>query len=110
VETVETIEIVTTSDVPGGVVMPPIDMTIEGGEELLKEIKRLGIDVEAMLKAAVLRGAEVIADAANERAPGPHNGVEVDKESKGSVTVNIGPDEDHWYYRFFETGAGRHEK
>ena len=27
----------------------------------------------------------------------------------GRAVAEIGPDADHWYYRFAETGAGRHE-
>ena len=30
------------------------------------------------------------------------------KVSDAAVEVGIGPDKDHWYYQFFETGAGRH--
>jgi HK97 gp10 family phage protein len=86
-----------------------IDIEIEGGEELLASIKAMGIDVQKILREAALRGARVIVDAANERAPGPHNASEVKKDSAERVEVDIGPDEDHWYYRFFETGAGRHE-
>jgi hypothetical protein len=48
-------------------------------------------------------------DDANQNAPGPHvvMGPAKQDEStgKGAVKVEMGPDKDHWYYRFFETGV-----
>jgi len=82
---------------------------IEGGEELLRQLRRLGVDVGAVLEEAALAGARAIAEDANQRAPGPHVETNVEKRSKGSVTVDIGPDKEHWWYRFFESGAQPHE-
>lgn len=82
---------------------------IEGGEELLRKLEQLGVDVRGALKAAVLEGAEEIRKPANQDAPGPHIIAEVVDSDQNSATVGIGPDEDHWYYQFFETGAQPHE-
>jgi HK97 gp10 family phage protein len=90
--------------------MPPnIVVKIEGGEELLKKLKQMGVDVQGVLKAAALAGAEEIRKPANQDAPGPHVIAEVMDSDKNSATVGIGPDKDHWYYQFMEIGAQAHE-
>jgi hypothetical protein len=33
----------------------------------------------------------------------------VEIDSKGNAVAKIGPDEEHWYYRFYEFGATAHE-
>jgi len=45
---------------------------VEGIEELVRKLKRLDVDVQAELEAAVVQGAQVIAQDTNRRAPGPH--------------------------------------
>lgn len=89
--------------------MGQIVVRIEGGEELLRKLKKLGVDVRGVLKAAALAGAEEIRVPANRAAPGPHVVAEVTESRKEYATVGIGPDEEHWYYRFMETGATAHE-
>jgi len=84
-----------------------LSVTVEGGDEVIAALKRLGRNVDAEVGAAVEEGGEVIRQEANRLAPGPHVVMEVE-EGKGFASANIGPDEEHWYYRFFETGAGRH--
>ena len=84
-----------------------MSVTVEGAEEVIAALKRMGRDVDAEIGAAVEEGGEVIRQEANRLAPGPHVVMEVE-EGKGFATAKIGPDEEHWYYRFFETGAGRH--
>ncbi len=86
-----------------------IRMTIKGDKELLKKIKALGSGVEQVLEPAALAGAEVIKDQANSLAPGPHIETEVTEKSRTKAKGEIGPDKDHWYYRFFETGTAPHE-
>ena len=61
------------------------------------------------LEAAALVGATLFEEAAQPLAPGPHIDKDVAERSKERVSVDVGPDDDHWYYRFFETGAGAHE-
>ena len=89
--------------------MAKVSVRIEGGEELKARLERLEAAArQRALEAAAKAGAEVIRDDANRRAPGPHVVAEVVKASDAAVEVGIGPDKDHWYYQFFETGAGRH--
>ena len=86
-----------------------IRVTIEGDEELLKKLRALGAGVEQILETAVLAGAEIVKDSANRLAPGPHIEAEVTEKSRTKATAEIGPDKEHWYYRFFETGTAVHE-
>lgn len=87
-----------------------ITVRIEGGEELRRKLRELG---EAMAGTALRKageaGAKVLQSAANSRAPGPHVETEVVETGADSVTVAIGPDKDHFYYQFFETGAAAHD-
>jgi len=85
-----------------------VKVTIEGGEELLRRLQQIGVDVRGALEEAALEGAEEIRQPANQNAPGPYIVAEVAEKSDQGVTVAIGPDPEHWYYRFFETGAQAH--
>ncbi len=84
-------------------------MQIKGGEELLRKLRQLGVNVEDVLEVATLAGAQVIANAANPLAPEPLIEAQVTEKRKKSVTVDIGPPEKKWYWRFLETGATGHE-
>lgn len=86
-----------------------ITVRLEGGEELLAALRKLEADIEGALRAAALAGAQPIVAAANSRAPGPHIEAEVVSVSGSRATAAIGPDKEHWFYRFFETGAAPHE-
>ncbi len=78
-------------------------------EELEQALRKLADDLEAeALKAAALAGAEVIRAAAEARAPGPIE-MEVVEADRAHALVEIGPDKEHWFYRFHETGAQPHE-
>lgn len=86
-----------------------IEVKLEGGEELIAALRELDLSVRSTLRAATLAGAEVIAAAADGLAPGPHIEAEVTSASAGKIEVAIGPDKEHWYYRFSETGTAPHE-
>ena len=89
--------------------MSTVKCRIEGGEELKARLEELAQAVRgAALEAAARAGAEVIRADANRRAPGPHVELEVRESSESAVEVAVGPDKEHWYYQFFELGAGRH--
>lgn len=85
-----------------------IRVELQGDRELLNKLAALGIAPKAVLEAAVAAGAEIVRDVAREQAPGPEIEMEVIKSSDESATAAVGPDKDHWYYRFFEFGAGAH--
>lgn len=87
-----------------------VTVTVEGAEELRAAFARLERAVRGpALERAAMAGAEVIRDEARRRGPGPAIEVEVVKEADEAVLVGIGPDKDHWYYGFFETGVSRHK-
>lgn len=83
---------------------------VEGGEELLRRLEKMGLDVTHVLAAAAQAGAQLIADTANGLAPSPNVLIEGDTKasSKNKVTLDIGPSEEKWYWRFLETGAVGH--
>jgi HK97 gp10 family phage protein len=86
-----------------------VSIKLEGGEELLEALRRMDLNVKTELRAAVSAGAEIVREAAESMAPGPHIGMRVASATAKAVTVEIGPKASHWYYRFFETGVTPHE-
>ena len=85
------------------------DVKLEGGDDLIEKLRRMDLNVKKEVRAATVAGAEIIQDAANGLAPGPHIKTRVVSATEKAVTVDIGPDKEHWYYRFVETGATAHE-
>ena len=85
------------------------DVKLEGGEDLIAALRRMDVNVKSELRAAVSAGAEIVREAANGLAPGPHIAMRVAKATQTVVEVDIGPKAEKWHYRFFETGAAPHE-
>lgn len=82
---------------------------IQGIEDFEKKLVAMRKEISAMLEEAAQAGAEVIAERANNLAPGPNIITDVTAKTWTHADVDIGPDKEHWYYRFFETGAQPHE-
>lgn len=82
-----------------------VRVTIEGGEELARQLRRLGLAAADVLPMAVEAGGMVLRDLARPKAPGPEIELEMEKGS-GKATATIGPAKKKWYYRFFELGTG----
>lgn len=88
------------------------------------KLKRLGQATRAeVVTEALEAGGMIIHNAAEQKAPGPHIEIEVMKGSQlakkwrsagaqgikpEALYVAIGPDSDHWYYRFHEYGVKAH--
>lgn len=89
----------------------PIKPTVMllGEDDLRQALKDLQEEAKKALQEAVQAGAQVVMDEANRNAPGPHVISKVSKRGKEYAEVEIGPDKEHWYYQFFETGATAHE-
>lgn len=83
--------------------------TIEGDEEFIRKLRGMGAGISSVLEEAVQAGSDVIADHANSLAPGPHIETDLKKKTRTFAEMEIGPDKEHWYYRFFETGTAPHE-
>ena len=89
--------------------MPKTTVRIEGADELKAKFEALGKEARGpTLARAGQQGAEVIRDLARTKAPGPYIDLEIEKQTEFAILFNIGPDKDHWYYQFAETGAGPH--
>ena len=81
---------------------------IEGGDELIAKLRKLGVDVEQVLAAAAQAGARVIAEAANPLAPRPVVSIEIAEQDKWKTKVDTGFPKEKWFYKFFETGTAPH--
>lgn len=73
----------------------------------LKELEKAAR--KQILEQAVLAGAAVVKEEANQDAPGPHIEVALEKATDRNATAKVGPDAEHWFYRFTELGATPHE-
>lgn len=87
---------------------PVVKVELIGDKELVRKLRALGEFARKVLDDAAMAGAKVIQREANRRAPGPHVKIQEAEIRDDSVWVDIGPDEEHWYYRFFELGAASH--
>jgi len=76
--------------------------------DVIAALERAGVAPRAVLTAAMLAASRIIENAAEQKAPGPHIEHEVVEDTATKVSVHVGPDKDHWYYRFFETGTSAH--
>jgi HK97 gp10 family phage protein len=86
-----------------------MDVQVEGVDELVRQLRRIGVSTQEALEVAVLAGGEVIRQAANPLAPEPVIDKEVQESGKTRAVAAVGPPEDKWFYRFFETGTERHD-
>lgn len=82
---------------------------IEGDQALKDKLDQLGKRGRVALLPAARAGAAIIEDAAELLAPGPHIITGNEKTEGGMAEIEIGPDEEHWAYRFIEFGATDHE-
>jgi hypothetical protein len=87
----------------------PVVVKVEGGDELIAQLRALGIDVDAAVEEASMDAVRIWVDEANRLAPGPHVVAVVASASAGKATIDVGPDNEHWHYRFFELGVQPHE-
>ncbi len=88
-----------------------VRMELIGGKDLQQKLRALGSSVQAANNTAARAAQTPILNEASANAPGPHvMALQSPRESTEDLAVvNIGPDKDHWYYQFAETGAGAHE-
>lgn len=87
-------------------------VVLEGGDELLKKLELMGQKALSVLKDATHDGANAVFDDIKNNAPGSKSIVMVDSNKPrgyGVYSVDIGPDREHWFYQFFETGVRPYE-
>jgi HK97 gp10 family phage protein len=92
-----------------------IDVKLEGAEELIEELRALGVNVKRSVRGAVRAGAKVIQEAAEANArgvtgsSGKHVRIKVSARSKEFVEAEIGATKKKFQLPFFETGVQPHE-
>lgn len=88
----------------------PWTVVVEGGEALEHKLRLAGDRVVDVLPKAGQAGGDLIRGFALRGAPGPHVIAEPGKPwNAKEVSFEIGPDKDHWFYRFFEFGVQNFE-
>lgn len=88
-------------------------LELHGMQELLRQLEQIGTEAEQVKKDALLAGAEVIQQAASEKAPRDTGKLAeniVISDMKEDGTVDIGPDRDRFYGLFVEFGRKAGEK
>jgi HK97 gp10 family phage protein len=88
--------------------MGNITVRLEGEEAVMRRLQQLGLSVSAVLEGAVRAAAELVRDDARGMAPGPEIELDTLNKTQRRVEVGVGPDDEHWYYKFLETGTGAH--
>jgi hypothetical protein len=87
-----------------------VSTTLKGGAELLRKFKGLGLDATKVAERATAEAMEVARAKIEADAPGPGIVMEpLPAKQAGTAMVQVGPDKDHWYYQFFETGVSAFE-
>lgn len=82
---------------------------VQGADELISKLKALGENVRVARNDAAMAAADVWVKGMNDLAPGPHIDATIMTNTDRKVIVEVGPEPDRWYYRFFELGAQPHE-
>lgn len=92
-----------------------VQVKIEGGEGLLKELAALGVNVKKTLRGATRAGAKVIQEEAERNArgvtgsTGKHVRIKVSARQRDRVEAEIGATKKKFHLRFFEAGVQPHE-
>ena len=90
--------------------MDRVAVQIEGGEELARRLRQLGVDAEAVLREAALAGARLFEEDMGSRSP---DAVYIESvvvhDSRRQASVDVGPTEDKWYWKFLYTRETAYE-
>jgi HK97 gp10 family phage protein len=87
-----------------------MSLQLHGMQELLRQLEQVGSEAERIKKDALLAGAEVVQQAASEKAPRDTGKLAeniVISDIKEDGTVDIGPDRDRFYGLFLEFGTSK---
>lgn len=91
-----------------------IKMTLEGGDELARQLERLGERIAGrLLTEAAMVAAEVVREEAKQRAPvrtgnlRDHIDVEIAKTQPHKAEVHVGPTKEAFYGMFIEAGTSK---
>ena len=89
--------------------MADIEIELKGGDELLRKLQLMGLDVSQSLEVVSHAGAQVLVQAASQLEPGADIRAETSEKKAKRVTVDIGPSKEKWYHGLKETGVQPHE-
>ena len=81
---------------------------VRGDKELIAKLKRMNVNISDVLEDAVKAGATMVERDADRMAPGPFIDQATVVKTDTKVQINVGPDKEHWYYRFWEFGTQAH--
>jgi hypothetical protein len=82
-----------------------MDIKLNGADELVHKLNAIGRDAAAVLAEAARAGTLPMFQHAEQNAPGEGMTMEVTKAGHDQAIVLFGPDEEHFYYKFHETGV-----
>src|SRR5512139_262992 len=91
-----------------------VAVKIEGGAELIADMRALGINVTATTRKAAREGAKVIQADAEGRAKtissrgGKNTKITTSTRGPGEAEARVSPSKRKWYLRFSETGTAPH--
>ena len=94
---------------------PILSVKSEGGDELLKAMQALKVNVRKSLVGATRAGMKVIQVDAEQRAKtlstrgGKATRLVFSSKQPNHATADVGPSKKKWVLRFFEIGVTRHE-
>lgn len=85
-------------------------VTMSGTEEVNLALDAIVAKVKLAVRSAAVAGGDVLLEDADQRAPGTDGLIAKVRSQTGTrAVVDVGPTKSRWYWRFFETGATRHE-
>ena len=84
------------------------DFILEGQADLERKLKEIGAEVEKVLGAAVAAGATLSTQLVSAGFNSDGIAWDMIEAKKERATAHVGPDKDHWYLKFLETGVQPH--
>lgn len=87
---------------------------LEGADELIAELKKVGLSVKGTTRKGVRAGMKAMQVNAERRAStlstrrGKSTKIAISSKQRGAVTGQLGPSKKKFYLRFFETGTRPH--
>jgi len=91
--------------------MADLNVTVEGGEEIIQTLNQFGLDVERSLELICTAGAKAMQSQIEAKAPGSIGDdivVKTAEKSSDRVRVDTGPSKKKWYAHFLERGTAPH--
>ncbi len=85
-----------------------VKVVLEGEDELRRKLESIQNAMKTIVEPAIQAGADLVAADGNRRSNTDHVKTEVKGRKPDQVTIDIGPDKEHFYLQFQETGTVSH--